>query len=82
MNIVRFQPAGERQFAVIDKAASENSRLSWEARGVLAYLYGLEPGREISVPDLLRRGPGGPSYIFGILDELSAAGYIKMETQP
>lgn len=74
-------------FTAMPKAAFEDTRLTYEARGALAYILVKPDGWKVHVSDLARRaGPGpngkqgcGKDRIYRILDELKAAGYMTYD---
>lgn len=69
----------EDPFNRIPKDVAENSRLSFQARGVMAYLIGKPTGWRINVWDLVKRSPHGKTFIRSILNELRVLGYMKLE---
>lgn len=69
----------EDPFNRIPKDVAENSRLSFQARGVMAYLIGKPTGWRINVWDLVKRSPHGKTFIRSILNELRILGYMKLE---
>lgn len=69
----------EHGFTVIPRAAFEDTRLSFEARGVLGYILVKPDDWRVHVTDLARNAGGtgcGRGRIYRILDELKAAGYM------
>ena len=81
MSIIRA-PRPEGNFYLLNKAISEDRRLSWAARGVLVFLLGKPDHWEISVAHL--RGetaksskPTGRDGVYGLLQELISAGYVR-----
>lgn len=80
MSIIRA-PRPEGNFYLLNKAISEDRRLSWAARGVLVFLLGKPDHWRVSPAHL--RGetadsakPTGRDGIYGLLDELIRAGYV------
>ncbi|MGA9219678.1 MAG: hypothetical protein WBZ57_00640 [Pseudomonas graminis] len=68
----------------MNKAISEDRRLSWAARGVLVFLLGKPDHWRVSPAHL--RGetanstkPTGRDGIYGLLDELIKAGYVRRD---
>ncbi len=83
MSIIRA-PRPEGNFYLLNKAISEDRRLSWAARGVLVFLLGKPDHWRVSPAHL--RGetaecskPTGRDGIYGLLDELIKAGYVRRE---
>lgn len=71
---------GERpadNFAQIHNAALADGRLSFKARGILAYLLSRPPGWKTSAERLAKSGVDGERAIKSGLKELEAAGYLK-----
>ena len=65
------------RFSVIDNRALEDERLSYEAKGLLAYLLSKPDGWEINPKHLAKVGGCGRDKITRILNELRQAGYIE-----
>lgn len=83
MSIIRA-PRPEGNFYLLSKTISEDRRLSWGARGVLVFLLGKPDHWKVSPAHL--RGetadsakPTGRDGIYGLLDELISAGYVRRE---
>ncbi|WP_277964613.1 hypothetical protein [Pseudomonas sp. RIT-To-2] len=83
MSIIRA-PRPEGNFYLLSKSISEDRRLSWAARGVLVFLLGKPDHWKVSPAHL--RGetaqsvkPTGRDGIYGLLDELIKAGYVRRE---
>ncbi|MCL8303109.1 hypothetical protein M9Y59_27090, partial [Pseudomonas mosselii] len=83
MSIIRA-PRPEANFYMLNKAISDDPRLSWAARGLLIYLLGKPDHWKVSPTHL--RGetagsakPTGRDGIYGLLDELISAGYVRRE---
>lgn len=75
MSIIRVKK--NENFFTASKEAFQNNDLSWEARGVLAYLM-TKPGNwEVRVTDLIKNGSAGRDKIRRILKELEQYGYLK-----
>lgn len=77
--IVRVKKNRYLPYVMINKELTENSKLSWEARGVMCYLLGKPDDWQIMMRDLVNRGPGKWGRMRRILKELSEAGYIYRE---
>lgn len=63
----------------IPKTALEDARLSWKARGLLAFLLSLPPDAPFSSETLAEASPQGRSAALSGLRELRAAGYLSLE---
>jgi len=80
---VAIQRAARPQsnFYILDKAISEDRRLSWAARGMLVYLLGKPDGWRVSRTALVNETEGTRAHtrrdgVLAILSELIDAGYI------
>jgi len=67
------------RYVIVDQAAVEDTRLSWAARGLLAYLLSRPDDWKVLVNDLRKRGNLGRDGIYGLLRELRRAGYLRFE---
>jgi hypothetical protein len=67
------------QYVVVDQRAIEDSRLSWAARGLLAYLLSRPNDWRVLVNDLKKRGDLRRDGIYKLLRELRTAGYVSFE---
>lgn len=66
-------------YTSVPRATFEDSRLTYEARGLLAYLLVKPNDWQVHVTDLCRRAgpkPCGRERIYRILNELKAVGYV------
>lgn len=80
MSIIRA-PRPESNFYLLDKAISEDKRLSWAAAGLLIYLLGKPDHWEVSVEHLRKekagcKRPTGRDGIYALLNELIECGYV------
>ena len=71
--------ARRHRFVIVDQAAVEDTRLSWAARGLLAYLLSRPDDWKVLVTDLKKRGNLGRDGIYALLRELRSAGYVRFE---
>lgn len=81
MSIIRA-PRPESNFYLLNKAISEDKRLSWAARGLLIFLLGKPDHWQVSVAHLRNETaacakPTGRDGVYGLIDELIKAGYIS-----
>lgn len=81
MSILR-SPRPESNYYVLDKAISEDKRLSWAARGMLIFLLGKPDYWKVSISALIKETdesgkPAGRDSIYRVLDELITCGYVK-----
>jgi len=71
--------ARRHRYVIVDQAAVEDTRLSWAARGLLAYLLSRPDDWKVLVNDLRKRGNLGRDGIYALLRELRQAGYVRFE---
>lgn len=81
MSIVRA-PRPTEKYYVLDKRISEDTRLSWAARGLLVYLLGKPDRWEVSVAALVTETAksGRPTRrdgVYSLIRELESAGYLE-----
>ena len=69
-------------FTIIDNRVLEDTRLSWGARGMAAYLLSKPDTWEVMRQHLINQSPGGRGVVDSILEELGSFGYITREEQP
>lgn len=66
-----------RPFVQIDKTAMEDSRLSWKARGLLAYLLSKPDDWKFHRDTLAKEAPDGLDSVKAGIKELEKFGYVK-----
>lgn len=69
----------EHPFVTIDSATVNDARLSFRARGVLAYLLNKPDGWVVRAETIAKDGTEGRAAIEAALRELRAAGYYRVE---
>jgi hypothetical protein len=74
MSIIRIKK--EREYVSIANAILQDKTLSWEARGIMAYLLSKPDGWECRNYDLVNQGPAGKHIVQRVLKELQKTGYI------
>lgn len=67
----------ETNFTILDNLTIRDHRLSWAARGILAYLLSMPPTWRTSAERLAAASPNGVTYIRSALKELETAGYLR-----
>ena len=78
-SLIRVQVKKERNYAVLDLTALEDRGLSWEAKGVHAYLVSRPPDWQIFFAELIKRSDkSGRDKTRRILNELKKSGYLKI----
>jgi hypothetical protein len=78
---IRRGPSPADRFAQIANAALRDERLSWKARGILAYLLSHREGWRTSVARLVRQAPDGRDSVRAGIAELTALGYLHRADQ-
>ena len=79
--IIRAPRDKDNPYFAYRRKTAQDLRLSFESRGVLAYLLSKPGDWKISVPDLMREGHCGRDRVLRILKELEGAGYLFKEKQ-
>ena len=84
INVIRAPRDSEHAYLAISRALTQDRRLSFEARGVLAYLLSKPSDWIVRIQDLQKEGGCGRDRIYRILKELREAGYLHrdQERQP
>lgn len=83
MSIIRA-PRPEANFYMLNKAISEDTRLSWAARGLLVFLLGKPDHWEVSTHHLINQTAdclgksSGRDSVRGLIRELEQAGYLQI----
>nr|WP_236165721.1 hypothetical protein [Pseudomonas fulva] len=83
MSIIRA-PRPEANFYMLNKAISEDARLSWAARGLLVFLLGKPDHWEVSTQHLINQTAdclgksSGRDSVRGLIRELEQAGYLEI----
>jgi hypothetical protein len=75
-SIIRTPHSKERPYFSMSRATAQDKRLSWEARGVLAYLLSKPDDWQVMVKDLQQNC--GRDKVRHILDELKLHHYLKI----
>jgi hypothetical protein len=75
--IRRAKKDAANPYKAIRRATFEDSRLSWEARGLLGYLLVKPDDWKINVAHLMHQAPGGRDRVYRIINELIEHGYIQ-----
>lgn len=70
----------ENPYAQIDKRVLGDNRLSWRAKGILAYLLSKPSGWKVNVKDIWNNGAEGRNAVQDCLVELQKIGYAELKT--
>lgn len=81
INVIRAPRDSEHAYLAISRALTQDRRLSFEARGVLAYLLSKPSDWVVRIPDLQKEGSCGRDRIYRILKELRDAGYLHRDQE-
>lgn len=74
-----FRISKSENFVVLDKGFLNNTEISWQAKGLLAYMLSLPNDWIFNISDLANRSKNGRDATRNILKELQGAGYIQKE---
>jgi hypothetical protein len=66
----------ENPYAQIDKTVLNDKRLSWKAKGLLAFLLSKPDNWEINIKNLIKQAKDGKEAIYSGIKELITFGYI------
>lgn len=78
--IERAAKDADNPYRMISRSAMEDDRLTFEARGILAYILVKPDNWRVQVADLRRAGNMGRDKTYRILNELIAFGYVIRES--
>ena len=71
--------AKRHRFAVVDRRAINDTRLSWSARGLLVWALDKPDDFELTREELAKQAPEGETAVRRMLKELSTYGYLRRE---
>jgi hypothetical protein len=74
MGIIRIKHTAN--FLIMDKKALQDVRMSWRAKGLLAYLLSLPNDWTIYTTELQKRSTDGRRSMTAAINELKQKGYI------
>lgn len=77
MSVIRAARSAEGRYTQIMNAALQDERLSFRARGLMAYLLSLPPSARVNSSQLAERAPEGRDAIRKALAELEEYGYLR-----
>lgn len=75
--IIRTLHTADRPYFAMSRAAAQDARLSWEERGMLAYLLSKPDDWQVNVKDLQQNC--GRDKVYRILADLEAHGYLTRQ---
>ena len=82
MTAIRSVRAAEGKFVQISNAALQDERLSWSARGILAFVLSLPPDQHLTAAWLEKQAPNGREAVRSALRELERFGYFLRTRRP
>lgn len=82
MTAIRSVRAAEGKFVQISNAALQDERLSWQARGILAFVLSLPPEQHLTAGWLENQAPNGREAVRSALRELERFGYYRRDRKP
>ena len=77
--INRIKKSRSNPYVVLPKKAVQDDRLTWKARGVLAYLLSLPDDWQFYESELVKHSKDGRDSLRGALRELESLGYIQRQ---
>jgi hypothetical protein len=69
-------PRKQRDFTIITNAVLRDERMSYRARGILAYVLSLPDGAQTDAETIASKGAEGVSAVYTALKEMEKAGYL------
>ncbi len=72
----------DSRYTKLSNLMLEDTRLSWSARGLLAYLLTKPSGWQVRTSHLISQGEAGRDAIYSMLKQLKEFGYVLMHRQP
>src|SRR5688500_16675563 len=79
--IFRVEKNADNPFVMIDRRPIENPKLSWKAKGILAYLLSRPDNWIVRLGDLVKRSPDGAFAVRGAIKELRDVGHISYQIE-
>lgn len=79
--IFRVIKSAENPFVMMDKRALSDPKLSYKAKGILAYLLSRPDNWTINVSDVVNHSPDGEFAVRTGIKELIAAGYVQRKVE-
>lgn len=79
--IFRIEKNKDNPYVMIDRRLIENPKLSWKAKGLLAYLLSRPDNWTVRFRDLVNRSPDGGHTIRAAMKELKDARHVKVRAE-
>lgn len=77
--IMRFEKGTENPYTMISNSVLRDKKLSWKARGILAYLLSLPDDWQIYESELIKHATDGRDSLRSGIKELEGRGYLLKE---
>lgn len=68
----------QHSFTMVPNQILRDSRLSWGARGLIAFIVSQKPGYSLSRQELIEASPMGRMGVKSLIDELQELGYLEI----
>lgn len=68
----------QHSFTMVPNQILRDSRLSWGARGLMAFIVAQKPGHSLSRQELINASPMGRMGVKSLIDELQELGYLEI----
>lgn len=68
----------QHSFTMVPNQILRDSRLSWGARGLMAFIVNQKPGHSLSRQELINASPMGRMGVKSLIDELQELGYLEI----
>ncbi len=75
--ILRVQKDKNNPYVMMNKTFLEDPRLSFKAKGILAYVLSKPDNWQVRVSDLVKRSDDGETAVYSGLNELKQYGYLR-----
>lgn len=75
---IRVAKNPDNPFVMIDRRPIENPKMSWKAKGLLAYLLSRPDDWVVRFRDLVNRSPDGAHTVRAAMKELKEAGHVQV----
>ena len=76
-SIIRVQKDKNNPYVMLNKGFLNDERLSFKAKGILAYLLSKPDNWKVRVGDLVKHSPDGRTAVYSGLSELKEYGYLE-----
>lgn len=75
--MVRIRKDSSNHVTIIDQRLVRDSRLTWKARGIFAYLWSQSDGWDFNINEVSSHSPDGRDSLRAGLEELEKYGYLE-----